>query len=138
MSEVSEALDPAQHAAAVTMDVVSFPSGGKAVLIQGTFPQDFQIQLFPSASNELGISVAAEVDPAAGRLVNLTHDLNLQLGPDDTLAISDAGLLTASAKQSGPKALNLHIGLSLQLPIECVACVRKGIKLARDLAESFQ
>lgn len=117
----------------------TFPSGGKTVIVQDVGFQHYKIQLFPTAPNELSISIAAELsDHAPGRMANFTHDLSLLIGPDDCLQISDDGLLTVTVKQNGASTLNLQFGLTLQLSANYVVPMRNAIALARQLAKTFQ
>lgn len=137
--ETQEARITVMESDGVVLSVHTYPGGGKAVLIEDAGFEHYQIQLFPTGADELGISVSAEIsDRTPGRMANFTHDLPLLIGPEDILQISNDGLLKAMSKQPGAASLKLHIGLTLQLDTSYVGPIRQGILLARQLAKSFK
>ncbi|WP_304350790.1 hypothetical protein [Comamonas testosteroni] len=139
LAESLEAWEPITSQDGVELCLYTFPGGGKTVIVQDVGCQHYKIQLFPTAPNELSISIAAELsDRSPGRMANFTHDLSLLIGPDDCLRISDDGLLTVMARQNGASTLNLQFGLTLQLSTSYVVPMRNAIALARQLANTFQ
>ena len=136
LANIQEDWETVMEQDGVRLSVYTYPRGGKCVIVEDSDVEHYKIQLFPTAKDELSISIAAEVTP--GRLANFTYDLSLLIKPDDALHISDDGLLTVMARQQGAQSLNLCFGLTLQLTPSYVQPMRKAIELARSLANAFQ
>lgn len=98
-------------------------------VIADTDFQWFKVTLFPTANGRISVSLAAPLDSRPGRLADFTHDMHVDFGPEDTLAVADEGLLTALAKPPY-SAMEFRIGFTVQLPAVAVPALRFAIEAA--------
>lgn len=95
----------------------------------------YRITFSASEHGDVSVSVDAEWnDKHPGQLANFTHEISPRCTAEDTLSISDDGLLSALARTQSAAAVNLRRGILLQLPVEYVQPVRLAIAKARQLA----
>lgn len=90
-----------------------------------------------SWSEEGNVSVGVDAEWSElhpGDLANFTHEVYADCGPNDTLSITDAGLLTVLARRDSAVAVDFRTGFTLQLPAAFVPVVRKAINFARARA----
>lgn len=99
----------------------------------------FRVTFCPLPEGDwVSVGVDAEwSDEEPGELVNYAHDTAPRCGPDDTLTITDDGLLTAMIKAKASSTVDFRQGFTVQLPTAFVPFIRKAIELAFEkVAES--
>lgn len=97
--------------------------------------EHYRVTFYSSTEGTVSVGVSAEwSDLHPGQLANFTHDILANCGPDDTLSITDEGLLTISARHRAASTVDFRSGFTLQLPVNFVPLIRKAIRLARARA----
>lgn len=97
--------------------------------------EHYRLRFHSSDEGNVSVGVDAEwSDFKPGELANFTHEMYAECGPNDTLSITDEGLLTVLARKLAATTVDFRAGFTLQLPTAFVPAVRKAINLARARA----
>ena len=107
-------------------------------LFFGVSDADFQHYYITFSGDDDGnVSLSVEAawsDKHPGKLTSYTYDLPLSCSKDDTLEITDDGMLTAMVREKGAKGVDFRQGILMQLPVTYVQPIRLVIAKAREMA----
>jgi hypothetical protein len=111
------------------------PESGNSWLVVAD--EDFEHYRLTFSSTDDGnvhVGVDAEWSERPGELANFTSEVYTDCGPNDTLSITENGLLTVLSRKRAATTVDFRTGFTLELPAVFVPVVRKAIRLARARA----